>query len=219
MNAPLSFKVPTMLAGLLLVLSAGLTSAQQVYRHVGPDGRVTFSDKPITPSSQAHAESVTGAASAAPDPGNANWPYELRQTASKYPVVLYTSANCGPCQAARSLLIQRGVPFTEKTISTTQDAQALQRLSGDGAVPYATVGGQGLRGFSDIEWTRMLDAAGYAATSQLPRNYRPPTPTPLVAIQAPLTADEPPQTAAPPVAPKTPAVPARPAQNPAGIRF
>lgn len=212
----------TRLIGVLLGLCSAAAGAQQVYKHVGPDGRITFSDQPQAPTAQAQTQALgNGAPSAGSEPGSSTWPYALREAAAKYPVVLYTSANCGPCNTARSLLVQRGVPFTEKTIGTAQDAQALQRLSGDGAVPYATVGGQGLRGFSDIEWTQTLDAAGYPATSQLPRNYRAPAATPLVAVQSPVTADEPaPEGASPAPAPrKAPVAPPQRNANPAGIRF
>jgi hypothetical protein len=54
----------------------------------------------------------------------------------------------------------------------------LQRLSGDTSVPFATIGSQQLKGFSDVEWTQFLNAAGYPQTSVLPASYRPPPPRP-----------------------------------------
>ncbi len=188
--------------------------AQQVYRIVGPDGKVTFSDKPPPATSNAKVTSSTGASVAAGS-ASSKLPFDLRQVASKYPVTLYTGENCSPCGSARALLIGRGVPFTEKTIITVADAAALQRLSGENSLPFGTIGGQQLKGFSDAEWTQFLNAAGYPATSILPSNYRQPAATPLVAIAlAPSAAPAAPARAAPVPVQTTPT-----ADNPGGIRF
>ena len=189
-------------------------SQAQVYRIVGPDGKVTFSDKPPV----TEGASRVGAASSTRGNGAAGLPYELRQVASKYPVTLYVGDNCGPCGAGRSLLTSRGIPFAEKTVNSNEDGQALQRLSGDRSLPFMTIGSQQLKGFSDSEWTQFLDAAGYPSSSALPASYRQPAATPLVAVAA-----APAVTAAIPVArPNAPAPAPRPApnnDNPAGIKF
>lgn len=192
--------------------------AQQVFRIVGPDGKVTFSDKPPV-QTNAKVTTGTGANAAGGGLGNAALPFELRQVAQKYPVTLYTGDNCGPCQSARTLLLSRGIPFVEKTVNTNDDAQALQRLSGDSSLPFATIGGQQLKGFSDTEWTQFLNAAAYPSTSILPANYRQPPATPMVVISA-TPANAPanaPARAATAPAPPAPAAPAP--SNPAGIRF
>ena len=146
-------------------------------------------------------------------------PYELRQVASRFPVTLYTGNDCAPCTSARNLLTARGVPFTERTVTTNEDIEALQRLSGSAGLPFGSIGGQQLAGFSDAEWTQYLDAAGYPKQSQLPRNYRQPAPTPLVAVKEAAPA---PAASAPDQTPATrrPAPAPRPApSNPAGIIF
>jgi glutaredoxin len=193
-------------------------SHAQVYRIVGPDGKVTFSDKPPV----AEGPSRVGAAGSN-NGGNptAGLPYELRQVASKYPVTLYVGDNCAPCGAGRSMLTSRGVPFAEKTVSSNDDVQALQRLSGDSSLPFMTIGSQQLKGFSDSEWTQFLDAAGYPSSSTLPPSYRRPAAAPLVAVAAtpaPAVAGATPTAAAR----LTPAPAPRPApnnENPAGIKF
>lgn len=212
----LAISAITIAAGGLL---ATPSQAQTVYRIVGPDGKVTFSDKP-PPAADTKAKVTTGAgASAGGGAAASSLPFELRQVASKYPVTLYTGDNCGPCTAARSMLITRGIPFAEKTITTLEDSQALKRVSGDSALPFATIGGQQLKGFSDSEWTQFLNAAGYPASSALPSNYRQPPATPLVSVAAvpnPNTA----ATTAEPARPAPPPVQAPPAaNNPAGIKF
>lgn len=206
---------------LALVLIAGslfspLAQAQQVYRIVGPDGKVTFSDQPPPAASAGKVSSANaGGGSAAPT----GLPFELRQVAGKYPVTLYSGSNCAPCGAARAMLMNRGVPFSERTVNSNEDIKALERLSGDGVLPFATIGSQQLKGFSDVEWTQFLNAAGYPATSVLPPSYRAPAAAPLVSITAPPAATNgaPAARAAAAPAAAAPAPPA--ADNPAGIKF
>ncbi len=203
---------------LIAALSALLlfTGAQaQVFRAVGADGRVSYTDTPPTPSGR---EAGAAGGSTANPGGGAPLPYQLGQTTQRYPVTLYTSADCPPCDRGRQLLTQRGVPFAEKTVQSSEDIAALQRLTGSSQLPVLTVGGQRLNGYSDTEWTSYLDAAGYPKTSQLPSGYRRPAATPLVAqVVAPRQA----AASAPAAAaahepslspPKTPT-------NPTGIRF
>lgn len=218
----MSFATRFALAGLTGLLAAGVLAplhAQQVYRIVGPDGKVTFSDKPPL-DTKANAQATTPAAASGGGTGAA-LPFELRNVVSRYPVTLYTGPNCAPCGSGRSFLSGRGIPFSERTVSTNDDLEALQRLSGSTSLPFLTIGGQQLKGYSEVEWGQFLDAAGYPKTSQLPPGYRAAPAAPLVAVQAPRPAP-----AAPAAAPAAAAQPApAPAptgptpDNPAGIRF
>lgn len=199
------------------LLLASPTQAQTIYRVVGADGKVTFSDKPPLA-----ADKTTATVSATPstDGGaGAAMPFALRQVSSRYPVTLYTSNNCVPCGAGRALLGNRGIPFTEKTVSTAEDAEALQRISSDNSLPFLTIGTQQIKGYSDSEWTQFLNAAGYPPTSTLPAGYRNPAATPLVAVQKPAPAAQREETPGS----RTPAEPSRPptdnGSNPAGIKF
>lgn len=216
MSQPRTIK-PWAAAGLALVLGLAAFSAgaQGVYRIVGPDGRVTFSDRP-PPASDARAVGSTGSA-AASDTG-AQLPFQLRQVEGRYPVTLYTGKECAPCNSGRNLLNARGIPYTEKTVDTPQDGDALKRLSGEASLPFLTIGGQQIKGYSDAEWTQFLDAAGYPKTSALPGNYRRPAPAPLVAVRPPPEAPAAPA-AATPASPATNVPVAPPVNNPAGIRF
>ncbi len=201
--------------GLALGLVSVSALSQGVYRIVGPDGRVSYSDQPPP---AANARPVASGAPGAAGGANAQLPFELRQVASRYPVVLYTSAECAPCNSGRNLLNARGIPYSEKTITTNEDAEALKRLSGQTSLPFVTIGSQQIKGYSDGEWTQFLDAAGYPKQSALPSAYRRATPTPLVAV-APAAAPAPATTAqSQPAESSTPSV-APPVTNPAGIRF
>ena len=208
------------------VACAGLWGAManaQVYRIVGPDGKVTFSDRPPVDARATPAQAVPITRSAGT--GTANLPAEVRAAAQRFPVTIYTGVDCSPCISARSFLASRGVPYTERTVTTQEDMQALQRLSGNPALPFATIGGQHIRGFSDAEWSQYLDAAGYPKTSQLPPSYRNPDPSPLVAVQQARPAAEGSAAARPGTQgaqadQSQPQAPLEvPPPNPAGIRF
>ena len=198
----------------LLTGVASLSNAQAVYRIVGPDGKVTYSDKPPA---EAKGKVTSSAGNSAGGVASASLPFELRQVTQKYPVTLYTGENCAPCQSARSFLTTRGVPFVEKTVISPEDVQALLRLSGENTLPFATIGSQQLKGFSDSEWMQFLNAAGYPEKSALPASYRQPAATPLTVVAAaPDSARSPAPLAK--AAAATPQ-PAPAAASPSGIRF
>ena len=201
-----------------LIASAALLAAcaaqAQVYRNVGPDGRVTYSDKPPTASVRDNP------GSASTNTPGAALPYQLNQTVQRFPVTLYTGNNCAGCNSGRNLLLGRGIPFTEKTIESNEDIAALQRISGGNDLPVITIGGQRLSGYSDTEWVQYLDAAGYPKSSQLPANYQRPAPTPLTTAKAAAPASRADNASAAPSAPQGPSIaPPRTVENPTGIRF
>jgi glutaredoxin len=200
--------------GAVLLASAAVAPAQTVYRIVGADGHVTFSDKaPVNAEQGKVSATGLGAAAAA---SAAALPFELRQVAGRYPVVLYSAPDCGPCGAGRALLISRGIPFAERSVTSNEDIAALKRLSGETSLPFLSLGGQRIKGYSDVEWSQYLDAAGYPKTSLLPASYRPAAAVPLVALDKPAVA----KTEDRPEARPEPLTPAAPAPaNPSGIQF
>lgn len=201
---------------ILLSLIPLLGTAQTVYRSVDANGKVTFSDKPPANAARVStAAEASIAASASPA-----LPFELRQVVARYPVTLFTGKDCEPCDNGRDLLRRRGVPYTEKTISTSADTASLQRLSGSSSLPFLTLGTQQIRGFAEAEWTQYLSAAGYPEKSKLPAAYRNPAATPLVAeLSAPVAAGTNNARASQPRATTRPVPPTPAPANPAGIKF
>lgn len=168
---------------LLLALLAGVGGAQAQYKVVGPDGKITYTDRPPTQAGNQVQPLRPGGAPVGPivPPANTALPVELRPLVARFPVLLYTSADCLPCDAGRKLLLERGVPFNERTVGSDDDLAALQRLTAGRTVPALSVGAQALRGFQETDWQGTLDLAGYPRESRLPRGYQPPPATPVVA--------------------------------------
>jgi glutaredoxin len=200
------------LASALLALTAA--QAQTVYRVVDPDGRVRFTDQPPSPNEKATATSGGKPVSAIPS----GLPYELRQVVAKYPVTLYTASDCAPCVTGRELLTGRGVPFTERTVNSAEDGEALKRLSGDNSLPFLTIGSQRIKGLTPAEWHQYLNAAGYPPSSQLPPNYRNPAATPLAPPVSAASAPKADEEGRRPTRPAPQPLP-DPNANPAGIKF
>ncbi|TFZ03248.1 glutaredoxin family protein [Ramlibacter rhizophilus] len=199
--------------------------AQGVYRSVTPDGRVVFTDRPAAEA--AHSPVIPGAGAAGANPA---LPFALRQVAGKFPVVLYAAPNCAPCDSGRALLATRGIPYSERTVSSQSDIQALQRLTGGRDLPLLAIGAQHIKGFSGSEWNQYLDAAGYPRTSALPAGWKP-APAQALAGSTVEAAASPSAPSAAATGPEAPAATAsRPAtphsaprsgggSNPAGIQF
>ena len=167
---------PWPLAGLALPAAAQ-------YKVVGPDGRITYTDRPPSDTAARVTPLSRAGVNEAPAPQDA-LPPELRQAATRFPVTLYSAADCPPCDSGRQLLLQRGVPFTEKLIVSDDDAVAMERVIGARTVPSLTIGAQALRGLSQSDWTAYLDAAGYPRESKLPKSWQAPAATPLVVRSA-----------------------------------
>ncbi len=73
------------------------------------------------------------------------------------PVTIYTTPTCGYCAAAKALLRQKGVAFTE--IDATDPARRAEAMSRSGrrTVPQIWVGETHVGGFDDLS---ALDRAG-----------------------------------------------------------
>ncbi|HEY6511986.1 MAG TPA: glutaredoxin family protein [Burkholderiaceae bacterium] len=199
-----------------LALAIVVLPSHALFKVVAPDGTVTYTDRPPATNAARPAQRGQGAAASDNSAALAALPLELRQTMARFPVTLYSSNDCAPCESGRRMLQGRGVPFTERRVANEDDAEALNRLTGGRSVPTLTIGSQALRGFAESDWQSYLDAAGYPRESLLPRSYQPPPATPLVDRQpeAPAPVARP---AAPPAEPI--AAPPTTAPSPTGIRF
>lgn len=189
-----------------LLLSA--LPAHALFKVVGPDGKVTYSDRP--PPGDTRAVQVNRDGSIVSN--DVALPFALRQVMVKFPVTLYTASQCDACDMGRALLQRRGIPFAERTAMTNEDKEVWEKVTGGKEAPVVKIGAQVLRGFTATTWEETLDVAGYSRQSQLPPNYKAAAAQPLVEpkpVKPPVTAPD----AAP-----TPA-PVDPRSNPGGIRF
>ena len=210
---------PTAVSRAALTLSLALFAVPGLaqFKVIGADGKVTYTDREPSASEGKVVPLGNKAITAQPAAAEPDLPFELRQASTKYPVTLYvTSTACEPCSSGRRLLKQRGIPFTEKLVVTSEDSEALERLSGAREAPTLSIGSQILRGYAAETWAAYLDAAGYPRESRLPSTYQYRAAAPVVDRREPTTARAEPraEARAQPTAP-TPV----PAPAPSGIRF
>jgi glutaredoxin len=144
-----------------------------LYKWVGPDGKVTYSDVPPP----AAVKQVERKQLGTTESRAADLPYELAEVAKANPVTLYTAPKCVPCNQGRTLLVTRGIPFSEKTVSSNDDIERLRQAGGDTQLPLLLIGSSKQQGFTPDAWSAALSGAGYPETSKLPRTYRQPPAT------------------------------------------
>ena len=205
------------LLGCASLLAAALAAepAHAQYKVIGPDGKTTYTDRAPAP---ADGKVTALGTRATPVSTEVALPQELRQATQRYPATLYvTTGTCEPCDGARQLLRQRGVPFTEKQIVTAEDSEALERLTGSRDAPTLTLGTQTMKGLSAEVWKSYLDAAGYPTESRLPANYQYPAASPLTERREAARVAPPPPRQTARAEPAQP--PAAPPPPPGGIKF
>ena len=200
------------LAAVAMLLGGAAVGALAQYKIVGPDGKVTYTDKPPT-ASDIRVDNGTPATSSTGAAGG--MPYETRQAMAKYPVALYATTNCAPCDMARDALRKRGVPYNEYSVVMDADADALKARFGSGTLPVIAIGNQTMRGYSSNDLQGYLDAAGYPAQARL-TGYRWPQ---AVALAPPAAATANTTAANRPTAAASAPAPLLPPPSKSGIQF
>jgi glutaredoxin len=171
-------------------LACGPVAGQNtVYKWTDSQGKVHFSDTP--PNEQ--AKGLTQKRMGGGDVDVSQLPYATQQAMKRNPVTLYTAPQCGePCASGRSLLGDRGVPYTERDAQANPaDAAEVKRLVGASQVPVLVVGSAPLKGYEEGAWQAALDSAGYPRT-KLPGTLAP---KPVVAPPPPPAPEPPPSPA------------------------
>jgi len=172
--------LPWIAAALAVALSAAPdASAQTVYKWTDSDGKVHFSDTPPPPSITKNVTEMRMGSGGGLD--SSQVPYATQMAMKSSPVTLYTAPQCGePCDQGRSLLGNRGIPYTERDAQASrEDAEAVKKAIGALQVPVLMVGNDALKGYDPNAWNGALDGAGY------PRTRLPGTVAPRPVVAAP----------------------------------
>jgi glutaredoxin len=168
---------------LLLLASAGAQA--QLYKWVGADGKVNYTDTPPPPGARSNERKALGGNTAV----QADLPFELAQAVQAHPVTLYTMGKCAPCDEGRALLKNRGVPFSEKTVTSNDDIAQLRNAGGGSTLPFLLIGRTQVQGMEPGGWNNALDNAGYPATSKLPKTWRQAAAEPAAPLPPPPAAE------------------------------
>ncbi len=196
------------LLAMLLVCAA--SAHAEMYKWVGEDGKITYSDVPPPKTAKQVEKKFMGSSG----PDTAGLPYELAEAVKNNPVTLYTTVKCPSCDLGRKLLVNRGIPYSEKTVTTNEDIAMVQELSGVKTVPVLTIGRSKETSFRSDAWDAALTAAGYPATNQLPKNFnnsKAEAAAPVAKVETPAKAEPAPN--------QNNAAPEAPVRTPGGFRF
>ncbi|MBH9552578.1 glutaredoxin family protein [Inhella gelatinilytica] len=150
------------IALLALACAAMPTAAQPLYKSIGPDGRVIYSDKPPTDGSKPSQLHLKVAPPSATPPG------AVGKAADKKPdspgpalgmVRLYTTQWCGYCRQARAYLFANRIPFLEIDTENPDGALEYRRVRpGSKAVPYLVAGDRSTAGFTAASYDEFFSA-------------------------------------------------------------
>lgn len=125
--------------------------AQSLYKSIGPDGKVVYSDHPPT---EGRIEKTMEFKNL---PGNTLPPAQLEQLKQKKTSqkaaytdqpVIYTTSWCGYCKKAKSYMSTKGISYKEYDIETDSGMASYAQAGGSGGVPLLVFRGQSVRGFS-----------------------------------------------------------------------
>lgn len=129
--------------------------AQTLYKSIGPDGRVVYSDRPPA---EGRLEKTITFENLPSSPLPASAASYVEQLSRKGPsaaatvpisgVVLYSATWCGFCKKAKSYLAEKGITYQDFDIDTKDGLAAFAHAGGAKGVPLLIAGGQRVQGFS-----------------------------------------------------------------------
>ncbi|MBM3346247.1 MAG: glutaredoxin family protein [Betaproteobacteria bacterium] len=156
-----------------LFLSVAVAHAQQLYRWVDKDGRVTYSQNPPPAGAAKNVQPRSLGSGSTVE--SSSLPYSAQVAARNFPVTLYASPDCGaPCDDARASLQKRGIPIKEVSVADPKGFDTLKSLSGGKTqVPVLQIGSRTLFGFDAAAWKNNLDEVGYPSSIFAPAQGAP----------------------------------------------
>jgi glutaredoxin len=143
---------------LVLALAPALIQADTIYKSVGPDGKITYSQKPPAGDKVEKTFSYTNLPSTPLPDSVMRYQDELQKSLKKRlsetdrrdtgTPVLFTAVWCGYCRQAKAYLAQNGISYREHDIETPDGARAFAEAGAGRGIPVLLWKGQNVQGFS-----------------------------------------------------------------------
>ena len=161
----------TILRSAVCVLSLAISltvSADTVFKAVGPDGEITYSDKPPTDRARANTLEFRNLPSS-PLPAQVlrfreqlEKSAEGRISAARAPragnVALFTASWCGHCKRAKAHLVAAQINYVEYDIENVDGMRAFIGAGGSGVVPLLVAGDRRVQGYSSAAYEQLAAA-------------------------------------------------------------
>jgi glutaredoxin len=139
--------------------------AGKAYKWVDEAGNITYQDQP-PPADARNIEEKKVVYGHKPVVDEEK---QIEAAAEQSPVTLYLVPDCQSCDAARSYLEQRKVPFAEKNVHNNPELQQeMKKKVGALAVPTIVVGERIMKGYIRSLLADELDQAGYPKPAPAP---------------------------------------------------
>ena len=154
---------------LALFLLSPLTQAGTVYKSVGPDGKITYSDQPPSGGKVEKTLNLTNLPATPLPESVIRYRNELEKsmksrlsdthkTPDTSQTALFTAQWCGYCKQAKSYLSEKKISYTEYDIDTPEGMKAMVEAGGRGGVPVLLWHGQKINGFSRAAYDSIFGA-------------------------------------------------------------
>lgn len=156
------------IAGLviLLLLSTSVATtalAESLFKSVGPDGKITYSDHPPTEGRILKTMQLENLPSSALPASTASYVEQLTKLKASSSaiksisgVVLYAAAWCGYCKKAKAYLASKSITYREIDIDTNDGIAAFAQAGGGKGVPLLIADGQRIQGFSTAAYDALF---------------------------------------------------------------
>ena len=152
----------------LLLACAASAQAQTVYKSVGADGRVVYSDKPPVTGRLEKTMSFENLPSSTLPASASSYVEQLKrmhardaaQAAAAPPpqhgVVLYSAPWCGYCRKAKAWLAGKGIAYRDIDVETPDGMAAFAGAGGGGGIPVIVADGHRVSGFSSAAYDALF---------------------------------------------------------------
>ncbi len=149
---------------LLLCAIAVTTSsvAQSLYKSIGPDGKVVYSDHPPVGARIEKTMQFTNLPSTSLPASASSYAEQLRRTqaspvtAASAGVVLYSAKWCGYCKQAKAYLASKNIAYQDFDIDTREGMTAYVQAGGGKSIPLLVASGQHVQGFSPSAYDELF---------------------------------------------------------------
>ena len=161
----------TILRGAVCVLSFAISmtaSADNVYKAVGPDGEITYSDKPPADRARSNTLEFRNLPSS-PLPAqvlrfreqlekSAEGRINAARAAPAGNVALFTASWCGHCKRAKAHLAAAQINYVEYDIESVDGMRTFIGAGGSGGVPLLVAGDRRVQGYSSAAYEQLAAA-------------------------------------------------------------
>ena len=154
---------------LALLLAPALTQADTVYKSIGPDGKVIYSDKPPGTGKVEKTLDFSNLPSTPLPESVIRYRDELQKSMQKRlsetgkrrdtsQPALFTAQRCGYCRQAKAYLAEKRIRYQEYDIDTPDGMRALVESGGGRGVPVLLWNDQKIQGFSRSAYDVLFSA-------------------------------------------------------------